>query len=96
MPFPFDIHALVYSDDAPKLEYELHAAMEDARVNRVNSRKEFYRVGGDHLKEILRKRVPNVNYADKPKSQEYLASLSKQQIDHLVDVEQTAGLPTSI
>ena len=44
VPFPFDIHAMIVSDDAPKLEQMLHRNFEERRINRVNTRKEFFRV----------------------------------------------------
>ena len=52
VPFSFDIHALIYSEDAPSLENELHRFFMDNQVNKVNSRKEFFRI---NLKEIKNK-----------------------------------------
>lgn len=43
VPFPFDIHAMIYSEDAPGLESRLHAIFDKQRVNMVNPRKEFFR-----------------------------------------------------
>jgi hypothetical protein len=43
VPFPFDLHVMLYSDNAPQLEGALHDLFEDRRVNMVNARKEFYR-----------------------------------------------------
>lgn len=51
VPFDFDIHALIQSDDAPALERTLHEAFTARRMNKVNERKEFFRVD---LKEIER------------------------------------------
>lgn len=45
VPFEFDVHAMIYSDDAPKLEKSLHSHFMRAQVNKVNPRKEFFRVG---------------------------------------------------
>ncbi len=42
VPFSFDVHALIHSDDAPRLEYELHKKFANKQVNRVNPRKEFF------------------------------------------------------
>ena len=42
MPFPFDVHALFFSEDAVTLENQLHHAFAEARVNRVNERREFF------------------------------------------------------
>ncbi|MCK5127305.1 MAG: DUF4041 domain-containing protein [candidate division Zixibacteria bacterium] len=44
VPFIFDIHAMIYSDDAPSLEKSLHKSFESKRVNLVNRRKEFFNV----------------------------------------------------
>jgi chromosome segregation ATPase len=49
VPFPFDVHAMIFSEDAPKLEATLHQRFSDRRVNMVNNRKEFFNVS---LKEI--------------------------------------------
>ncbi len=44
VPFSFDVHTLIYSEDAPKLEYELHKKFANQQVNRINPRKEFFNV----------------------------------------------------
>jgi hypothetical protein len=44
VPFEFDVHAMIATHDAPALERELHARFDDRRVNRINPRKEFFRV----------------------------------------------------
>lgn len=49
VPFEFDVHAVIYADDAPKLENMLHRAFHFRRVNGVNERKEFFRVGIDEI-----------------------------------------------
>jgi len=56
VPFSFDIHALIYSEDAPNLEYQLHQEFSTNRLNAVNQRKEFFNVS---LEEI-RKRVEEI------------------------------------
>lgn len=53
VPFEFDVHAMVFSDDAPGLEKQLHRAFNEARVNMVNPRKEFFRVGLAAVRERL-------------------------------------------
>ncbi|RYZ82681.1 MAG: DUF4041 domain-containing protein, partial [Proteobacteria bacterium] len=44
VPFQFDVHAIIYSENAPQLEGELHRKFNDKRVNQVNGRKEFFQV----------------------------------------------------
>lgn len=53
VPFRFDVHALVFSDDAVGLEGKLHAALADARVNRVNAHREFFRTTPHHVRDLL-------------------------------------------
>jgi septal ring factor EnvC (AmiA/AmiB activator) len=44
VPFTFDIHAMIHSEDAPKLEKELHDTFNLDRVNKINYRKEFFSI----------------------------------------------------
>lgn len=44
VPFAFDVHHMIYTDDAPKLEAQLHQKFSEARLNTDNYRKEFFRV----------------------------------------------------
>ena len=55
VPFTFDVHALIESDDAPNLESMLHKVFDNRRVNRVNRRKEYFNVNLDDIeKELLK------------------------------------------
>jgi chromosome segregation ATPase len=55
VPFKFDINALIFHTDAVSLEKQLHQELEKLRVNKVNLRKEFFRVTPTILKELLTK-----------------------------------------
>jgi stress response protein SCP2 len=55
VPFKFDVHALVFSHDAVALETALHREFDDRRVNRVNRRREFFRVGLADVRAALEK-----------------------------------------
>lgn len=50
VPFDFDIHALIFSEDAPALEHQLHKHFVMSQVNKVNHRKEFFRASLGHIK----------------------------------------------
>ncbi len=54
VPFPFDVHALIYSEDAPKLENALHRRFADRRLNLSNCRKEYFRVSLDEVREAVK------------------------------------------
>ena len=53
VPFKFDTHAIIFSADAVSLEKQLHQELESHRVNKVNARKEFFRVTPAFVKELL-------------------------------------------
>ena len=53
VPFRFDVHALIFSDDAVGLETELHQAFAEQRVNRVNPRREFFYATPAEVRDIL-------------------------------------------
>ena len=54
VPFEFDVHAMIFSDDAPALETTLHNAFSDRRVNMVNKRKEFFRVNLFEIEKVVK------------------------------------------
>lgn len=62
VPFQFDVHAMIYSEDAPTLENELHRAFDRLRLNRVNYRKEFFRVALEEITQIVRHRNETVEF----------------------------------
>ncbi|MBC7532715.1 MAG: DUF4041 domain-containing protein [Oligoflexus sp.] len=55
VPFSFDVHAMIWSDNAPALEKSLHAHFIAGQMNKVNPRKEFFRVGVAHVREEIEK-----------------------------------------
>lgn len=68
VPFKFDIHAMIFTEDAPKLEAALHKAFDERKLNLVNPRREFFRVSLAEIKEVVRanydKSVEFVELAD--------------------------------
>lgn len=71
VPFTFDIHAMIYSDDAPSLESELHRLLEKRSVNRINSRKEFFNVSLEEIEEIIHKQNVDVEFIRIPPAEEF-------------------------
>lgn len=53
VPFKFDVHSFIFSEDAVALEKSLHDALADKRVNKVNMRKEFFYTSVDELEELV-------------------------------------------
>lgn len=54
VPFTFDVHAMIFSEDAPTLENALHKAFADNKVNKVNDRKEFFKVDLKEIKKVVK------------------------------------------
>ena len=76
VPFKFDIHAMIFSDDAPKLEAALHNHFADKKVNLVNGRKEFFNVTLEEIKEVVRKNHDkSVEFINIPDAEQYRESL---------------------
>jgi hypothetical protein len=72
VPFPFDLHAMLYSDNAPELEGALHELFTDRRLNRVNPRKEFYRdVELGEVEAFVRSRGLSAQFIAIPEAKEY-------------------------
>ena len=60
VPFDFDIHAMVFSDNAPALESKLHEHFYQSRVNRVNDRKEFFKADINEIEKILKENYEKI------------------------------------
>jgi hypothetical protein len=61
VPFPFDVHALISTSDAPSLENALHHHFDERRLNLENHRKEFFRVSIDEIKNELKRLESDLN-----------------------------------
>lgn len=74
VPFLFDVHAMIYSEDAPALERALHCEFDHRRVNRVNGRKEFFRVTLDEIRVAVEKHFGVITFVTVPQAEEYRKS----------------------
>jgi hypothetical protein len=74
VPFPFDVHMMIRCDDAPALEAALHRHFHARRVNRVNPRKEFFRVTIEEIIEAVREHHGEVEYTADAEALEYMSS----------------------
>ncbi len=76
VPFPFDVHALFFSEDAVAVEAELHRAFATRRVNLVNQRREFFFATPREVREVLLEKVGNLlEFTEAPEATQYLQSL---------------------
>ena len=76
VPFKFDVHAMIFSEDAPALEAILHQTFRDNQVNKVNPRKEFFKVDLEEIKKIVcENHNATVHFIDVPDAEEYRETL---------------------
>lgn len=78
VPFVFDTHAIIYSDDAPALERSLHSEFEPTRVNAQNYRKEFFKASLDQVESAVRRLAPQASFFKDIEAQEYHETLSRR------------------
>ena len=77
VPFRFDVHALFFAQDAVSVEAALHRRFADRRVNKVNLRREFFRVTPDEVLDAIRdEQIEIVEFSVDVAGEEYLASVA--------------------
>jgi len=70
VPYRFDVHAIIYSEDAPTLENQLHNMFQHRRVNLVNRRKEFFEVTLDEIAEAVHEHHGEIEFVRVPEAEE--------------------------
>jgi hypothetical protein len=76
VPFKFDVHSFIFSNDAVQLESDLHQALENNRVNKVNNRKEFFKISIDDLENLVYKFDPAAEFNKTMVAEQYRQTLS--------------------
>lgn len=80
VPFNFDLHALIFSDDAPGLEAALHHAFDDRKVNMINQRREFFNVTLEEIEEVVKANYDKtVEFVKIPPAEQYRETLMMKQ-----------------
>ncbi|PWJ55067.1 T5orf172 domain-containing protein [Dyadobacter jejuensis] len=75
VPFKFDVHALIYSDNARTLEFELHQAFAANKVNMLNNRREFFRISLDEIKQKIYQLGFDAEFVQMAEAMEYRETL---------------------
>lgn len=78
VPFTFDTHAIIYSDNAPALERALHAEFESTRVNTQNYRKEFFKASIDAVESAVKRLAPDAPFFKDVEAQDYRETLARR------------------
>ena len=81
VPFPFDVHMMISSNDAPALENALHRALHRGRLNRIKPRKEFFRADLQAIHKVVLERHGEVQYVADPEALQYRQSLTMSEED---------------
>ena len=81
VPFKFDVHAMIFSDDAPKLEAMLHKTFEKKKMNMINQRKEFFNVSLAEIEKAVHDNYdPLVQFKEVPDAEQYRESQKIKEI----------------
>ena len=76
VPFHFDVHAIIYSENAPQLENELHKKFNDRRLNRINNRKEFFKASLEEIEVFVKEHAgAEIEFTKVAEAREYRETL---------------------
>lgn len=97
VPFLFDTHAMIYSEEAPALEAALHTEFAEQRINAANMRKEFFRVTPAEVEEAVQRLAPDADFHTDIEAQEFYETLAKRKelSEHLAEID-AKELPVEI
>ena len=87
VPFSFDVHSFIFSDDAVGLEKMLHQELNDKRVNKINLRKEFFLTSIDELEQLVLKHYPSAEFKKTMLAEQYYQSQSMDKPLEQADLE---------
>jgi len=80
VPFKFDVHSFIFSKDAVDLENRMHTILNNQRVNKVNMRKEFFRISIDELEELVNEIEPTAEFNKTMLAEEFRQTLSSNEV----------------
>lgn len=99
VPFHFDVHAIIYSENAPQLEYELHQKFSDRRLNKINNKKEFFKTSLDEIEAFVKQHGnAEIEFTKLAEAREYRETLTMlEQLNRLIDAsKEERKFPTSL
>lgn len=80
VPFKFDVHSFIFSNDAVSLEAKMHQILNNKRVNKVNLRKEFFKISIDELEALVEEIDPSAEFNKTMIAEEFRQSISSDEI----------------
>ena len=90
VPFSFDVHAMIYSENAPELENKLHKIFDSKRVNLVNLRKEFFKINLDEIEQSVVENHGEIEFTKIAEAKEYRESvaINEKQLEQVSRAEE--------
>jgi len=86
VPFRFDIHTIIFSQNAPELELKLHRQLHNMRVNKINLRKEFFKISIDELEELVYSIEPTADFNKTMLAEQYYQSMAVEEVPDSVEI----------
>ncbi|MFK7775411.1 MAG: DUF4041 domain-containing protein [Saprospiraceae bacterium] len=75
VPFRFDVHAMIYSENAPDLENQLHKEFDKYRLNHINRRREYFNVSLEEIEKVVKENYGEIEFIIEPEAKEYRESV---------------------
>lgn len=75
VPFKFDVHAMIYSDNAPELENKLHKTFSQKRVNQINMRREYFDISLEEIEKVVNENYGKFEFIKEAEAKEYRETL---------------------
>lgn len=91
VPFRFDIHSLIFSNNAVELENNLHRRLHSKRINRVNLRKEFFNTTIDELEELVYSLEPSAEFNRTMLATQFYQSMAVEEVPDSVNIVDDEG-----
>ncbi|SKC12514.1 T5orf172 domain-containing protein [Soonwooa buanensis] len=88
VPFKFDVHAMIYSDEARTLEYELHQAFADKSMNLFNMRKEFFNVTLEEIEQKVKELGFEAEFSTIPEAEEFNETIAIREKRNHIELEE--------
>ncbi len=79
VPFKFDVHAMIYSDNAPELENKLHRVFTKNRLNHVNLRREYFNISLNEIERVVKDNFGKIEFIKEAEAKEYRESIVIQE-----------------
>ena len=80
VPFPFDVHSFIFSDNAVDLENSMHKSLHNNRVNKINLRKEFFKISIEELEKLVFELQPTAEFVNTMLAEQFKQGLSLDDI----------------